>query len=225
MNDNLTDQQRAEQVWGWLRENGWYLLGGIVLGLGGLFVWRQWGASQLDSAEQASALYAELLTSIRVERATRAEEIAAKLAADFSSTPYADQARLAMARVKMDRNQPDDAAKYLREAMDGAGGEEIRHIARLRLARVLAQQEKYDEALQVLVVPDGSSFAPRYHEVRGDVLVSMGRADEARTEYEAALTGADSAVIDQLYVQAKLDGLAGGAAQAAEDRVAEPPAN
>ncbi len=226
MDDNLTDQQRAEQVWGWLRENGWYLLGGIVLGLGGLFVWRQWGTSQLERAEQASALYAELLTAIRVERTTRAEEIAAQLAAEYGSTPYVDQARLAMARVKMDRSQPEDAARYLREVMEDAGSEEIGHIARLRLARVLAHQEKYDEALKILSVPRDSAFAPRYHEVRGDIYVTTGRVEDARAEYEAALQGVESGVIDQLFVQAKLDELAGGAAAAADnDSVADTTAN
>lgn len=214
MEDNLTDQQRAEEVWTWLRENGWYLLAGIALGLGGLFGWRQWGSTQIEQSEQASALYAELLAAIRVERTSRAEEIAGQLAADFASTPYVDQARLAMARMQMERSQPDVAARYLREAMEDAGSEEISQIARLRLARVLVQQEKYDEALKLLVVPRDSAFAPRYNEVRGDAYYAMGRLDEARVEYEAALKGVEIGVIDQAFVQAKLDELAGEAASA-----------
>lgn len=211
MDENLTDQQRAEQVRSWLGENVWYLLGGLALGLAALFGWRQWEASQSGHAEQASALYAELLTAIRVDRTARAEEIAAQLVADFGSTPYVDQARLAMARLKMDRSLPDEAARYLREAMEHAGSTEIGHIARLRLARVLLQQEKYDDALKTLVDPKDSAFAARYHEVRGDAYYAMNRLEEARAEYEAALKGVEAGVIDQAFVQAKLEQVTGAA--------------
>lgn len=207
MDDNLTDQQRAEQIWTWLKENGWYLVAGIVIGLGGLFGWRQWDGNRLHQAEQASALYAELLTALRAGRASRVEEITAALAQDFPSTPYLDQARLALARVKMDGNQPEEAARYLREVVGATGSEEMRHIARLRLARVLLQQENYDEALKALESAGESAFTARYHEVRGDAFFAMGRTKEARAEYEAALTGVESGVVDPALIQAKIDEL------------------
>jgi predicted negative regulator of RcsB-dependent stress response len=215
VDDNLTDQQRAEQVRGWLSENGWYLLGGVVLGLAGLFGWRQWEDRLAHQAEEASALYAELLGAIRVQRTTRAEEIARQLAADYGSTPYVDQARLAMARLKMERSLPEEAARYLREVTEDAHSSEVGHIARLRLARVLIHQEKYDEALKTLTVDADSAFAPRYHEVRGDAYHAMGRMAEARVEYEAALEGVEAGVIDQAFVQAKLDEIGDGARSAA----------
>ncbi len=164
-----------------------------------------------------------MLAAIRVDRTTRAEEIATQLAADYASTPYVDQARLAMARVKMDRSLPDEAARYLREAMDNASSPEIGHIARLRLARVLVHQEKYDEALGILVVPEGSAFAPRYHEVRGDAYYAMGRLDEARAAYEAALKGVEPGASDQAFVQAKLDELPGAAPGAIAAEAPAPP--
>lgn len=211
MDDQLTDQQQAERVRNWLSENGWYLLGGLALGLAGLFGWRQWEASQLSQAEQAAALYAEMLAAVRVDRSARAEELAGQILADFGSSPYADQARLAMARVKLERSQPEESAKLLRETMERTASPELAHIARLRLARVLLQQEKYDEALKLLKVPGKSAFAPRYHELRGDTYFAMGRLDEARVEYEAAISGAEDGFIDQGFVQAKLDEVAAAA--------------
>lgn len=214
MDEQLTDEQQAEKVFRWVRENGWYLVGGLVLGLGALFGWRQWEARNLAQSEAASALYAELLTAIRVDRSTRAEEIAAELARDFGSSPYTDQARLALAHLQLERGKLEEAVTQLREAMAQANSAGIAHIARLRLARVLLHQEKAEEALQLLQVPERSVFAARYHDVRGDALYALGRLDEARKEYEAALQGAGDGVIDQAFVQAKHDELAGDAAPA-----------
>jgi predicted negative regulator of RcsB-dependent stress response len=213
--DHLTDQQRAEQIRIWLRENGWYLLAGLVLGVTGLFGWRQWTSYSAAHAEEASALYEDMLAAVRAGRPTRAEEIAEQLAKDYSSTPYLDQARFAMAKVKFEGSRPEEAAEYLRQVVEDSGSPEIVNIARLRLARVLAQEEKYDEALNVLTDPGDSAFGPRFHEVRGDIYYAMGRMDEARAEYEAALEGDPSAVGDPAFLQAKLAQLSGSGPPAA----------
>lgn len=207
MDDFLTDQQRAEQIRDWLRHNGWYLLAGLVLGLGGLFGWRQWQGMQVTQAESASAVYQELLGAIRVDRAARAEELAAQLAKDHAGTPYLDQARLAMARMKLERSQPDEALSFLRQVASDTRSEGMRNIARLRAGRVLAEQQKYDEALAELKVPSDSAFAARYHEARGDVYHAMGKLAESRDEYQKALETGEPGVIDPALVQAKLDDL------------------
>ena len=54
--------------------------------------------------------------------------------------------------------------------MDNSKDTELRHIARLRLARVLIDQGKPDDALKTLSDAPGA-FAARYHEVRGDALL------------------------------------------------------
>lgn len=212
MDEQLTDQQQAERLRTWLGEHIWYLLGGLVLGLAGLFGWRQWEAQRFGEAEQASALYAEMLEAVRVDRDSRARELADQIVSEHGSSPYADQARLAMARVKLEEGQPQEAAQYLRETMDRSSSEVMVHIARQRLARVLMQQEQPEEALKLLEVPEKSAFAARYHELRGDALYALNRPDEARREYEAALQGAENGMIDQGFVQAKLNELGGSTA-------------
>ena len=105
----------------------------------------------------------------------------------MARSPYADQARLAMARLYLDQGKADKAAEYLQQVANTATSEEFRNIARLRLARVLIFQEKYDEALKALADPGSRAFAPAFHDVRGDVYYAMGKQAEARSEYEQAL--------------------------------------
>lgn len=210
MDENLTDQQRAEQIRTWLTENGWYLLAGLVLGLVALFGWREWSSRSVAQAEQASAIYEELLGAIQANRAVRADELIAQLADEHASSPYLDLGRFAMAKMKMERSAPEEAAAYLAQVMKKANSEEIASIARLRLGRVLIQQEKYAEALDTLEVPAGSAFAVRFHEARGDAYYAMGKAEDARREYEAALAGSQLPA-EQAFLEAKLAEVSGPA--------------
>lgn len=209
----LTDQQQAEKVKGWLRENGLFLVAGVVLGLGALFGWNQWNRYQERQAEEASAVYETFLQAVRADRLDRAEEGMTRLATDFSSSPYTDQGRLIMARLYLDQSKTDKAAEYLQKVASTAVSAEFRSIASLRLARVLVLQQKYDAALKALAEPGSKAFATAYHDVRGDVYYAMGKSAEARSEYEQALNGDVAAtVLDRTFVQAKLDDLGGASA-------------
>ena len=209
----LTDQQQADKVKGWLRENGLFLVAGVVLGLGALFGWNQWHRYQERQAEEASAVYETFLQAVRANRLDRAEEGMTTLAADFRASPYTDQGRLIMARLYLDQSKTDKSAEYLQQVVSTGVSPEFRSIARLRLARVLVVQEKYDEALKALADPGAKAFAPAFHDVRGDVYYAMGKPAEARSEYEQALNGDVAAtVLDRTFVQAKLDDLGGASA-------------
>jgi predicted negative regulator of RcsB-dependent stress response len=44
--DDLSDKEQLEQIREWWRENGWYVFGGIGLGILLLVGWNQYGAWQ-----------------------------------------------------------------------------------------------------------------------------------------------------------------------------------
>jgi predicted negative regulator of RcsB-dependent stress response len=229
----LTDEQQAEKVKSWISQNGGAVLAGLALGLGGLFGWNWWQDYQIERAEQASATYEQLVEAVRTQRTVRAAELELELAAEFSGSPYVDQARLALAKLHMDRSEADEAERYLQQVADGSGGfldtisgifsstpqDSLATVARLRLARVQLHREQYAAALTSLDdVNEGSAFAPRYHEARGDIYAAMGEIDQARLEYETALNSVEPGVIDRGFVQVKLDNLAAttnGSAEAA----------
>ena len=66
------------------------------------------------------------------------------------------------------------------------GDESIKPIAALRLARVLKDQGKADEALAQLGKINNDAFKAQVAEVRGDILQKQGKAEEARDAYQAA---------------------------------------
>lgn len=209
MDELLTDQQQADRARRWLRENGGFILGGVLLGLAALYGWNWWSNYRHHHAEEASAAYEQVLGAVRAGKPVRAAELENELEAQFGDSPYVDQARLALAKLHMDRNEPDEAAAYLSRIVTDSGDKFIKPIARLRLARVRLQQQRYDEALQALAeLDENSAFATRFHEIRGDIYVAEGKLADARKQYEEALNAVEPGVIDRNYVQAKLDAIA-----------------
>lgn len=205
MDEFLTDEERAVKAKTWLRENGPFMVIGLVVALGGLFGLNKWRDYQETHAEQASVVYEELVAAIASERAITAGEKFNQIVGEFGTTPYKDQAQLAMAKLHVDRNEFDEAADYLISVARSGFSEEIQNIARLRLARLRIHQQKFDEALDILNVPENTAFAGRFHEVRGDAQAAAGRQEKARDEYQLALALESSGVVDRVYVEAKLN--------------------
>ena len=226
MDEFLTDRQQADIVRKWIRENGAYMFGGLVLGLGGLFGWNQWQDYRIVQAEQASELYEEIVVAIRNDRETRADALILDLENDYDRSPYLDQARLMMAKFYLDRSEFDLAANSLMQLASDSKSVEMKHIARLRLARIRLQQQKPDEALKILQEADSdSAFSARYHDLSGDVYYALNRTDEARREYAEALrSDQQPPVIDRTYVQAKLDDLGSGSMMVLDDAFFTPDA-
>jgi predicted negative regulator of RcsB-dependent stress response len=91
--------------------------------------------------------------------------------------------------------------------MNNSKDAELRQVARLRLARVLIDLGKPDEAIKTLAAGTPGSFAGRYHAVQGDALYAKKDIPGAIAEYTAAL-GASEAGADAALLQLKLADLA-----------------
>ena len=112
---------------------------------------------------------------------------ATELFADYAATIYAAQARLAMARLYMDKGRDQDAADVLRVLVESGGDNEIQLIGRLRLAKVLLYQDKAEEVVDLLQGQGEHAFAARYSEVLGDAYTALGSYAEAEAAYTVAL--------------------------------------
>lgn len=209
VDENLTDEQQADLIRQWFRENGYFLFGGLFLVLAVLFVWDQWQSGKIQNAGEASGIYEELVGKIRLNNQPAADALLAELVSGYDGSPYVDQARLRLAKLSLDRNDFAAAAGYLESVVRETDSVEIEYIARIRLARVRLQQEQYDAALTALEkVGADSAFFARANDVRGDIYAAMNRTRDALAAYDAALTDMQQPpTIDRAYVQAKRDSL------------------
>jgi len=221
--EDLTDNESEELLRRWWSENWLWLVGGIAIGLGGLAGWQYWQKSRLDASVADAAAYKAEIDSLGANQYDAAATKARQLRELHPNSPYADQAELALARAAVERNDLPEAAKRLKVVADGSRDPQLRQIAKARLARVLVEQGKHDEALAQLDIATAGSFGALYHEIRGDALAAKGDTAGARQEYAAALAGSQTEPgIDKAYVQLKRDALAAASRPAAAAPTAAP---
>lgn len=206
MDEFLSEKEQLEIFRQWWRENGWYLVGGIALGVLGLLGWNRYNAYVDTRAEEAAAIYIELSDAVGDDDAGNARNLLNVLREDFPGSAYTDHGGLMVALMRLDAGQVRAAIDDLQFVMDNTSDQQLALIARLRLARVLVQDEAYAEALAVLDVAPGS-FAARYNEVRGDIHAALGDTEGARAAYNAALNIQETGYVDRNLVQMKLDDL------------------
>ena len=203
MDENLTDQEQLDRMRQWWRENGWFLIGGVAIGLLAIYGYRQYFVYRDGQSEAAAALYAAVKQAADDSDAAAVETVFQQLRTDHPNHAYTYQAALLVARGEL-VSAPDGAAEKLRFAMEGTSDPELAMVARLRLARVLAYRQEYDEALAVLTVESPGEFGGRISEIRGDIYAARGDADEARTAYLQAMVGGGAELLDRSFLQMKL---------------------
>ena len=211
MDEYLSDKEQAERLRAWWRENGWFLIGGVAIGLLALYGYRQYFAFQDRQSESAAALYASVKAATDGSDNAAAETVFAQLRSEFPDNAYTYQAAMLLASSEI-VTAPDGAAEKLRFAMEQTDDPELAMVARLRLARVLAYREQYADALTLLNVPEPGQFAGRIAEIKGDIHVALGETDAARTAYLEAMVSPGAELLDRGFLQMKLADLPGAAA-------------
>jgi predicted negative regulator of RcsB-dependent stress response len=208
-----SEDEHLAELKDWWQRNGKPLVTGALLALVIVFGWQAWQKYQGNQSQGASMLYQQLLeTTLTPDGkpdAARVAELAGKLNKEFGGTAYAQYGSLFVAKVAVDTGKLDDAASELKAVADKPANPTLGEVARQRLAQVLAAQNKADEALKLLEGDADKAFLATREELKGDLLVQLGRTDEAYAAYQKAKAAlSDEAAVGGLQI--KLDDLAKG---------------
>ena len=204
--EDLTDNEREEQIRRWWSDNWAWIIGGVALGLALLAGWQYWQRYQAQTGEQDARSYRAVIESLSRDQRDEAVKQAAELRERRPGSVYADQAELALARAAIDRREFDEATRLLKAIADRSQDVELRRVAQTRHARVLVEQGKHDEAIALLDPAQAGAFAALFHDIRGDAYAAKGDAVSAKREFEAALAAGDEAVgVDRVFIELKRD--------------------
>jgi predicted negative regulator of RcsB-dependent stress response len=162
VDDFVSEREQIDKARGWLRENAPWMIAGILLGVGVLVGWQQYQSWRERQSLSASEKYSQAIDALARGDRVAATRLADQLKADYVRTPYADMAELAIARFHVEDGKLPEAAKYLADVMTTSKDEELRLVARLRLARVQRAQGELDAALAS--VSDTFSSVPEFSE-------------------------------------------------------------
>jgi predicted negative regulator of RcsB-dependent stress response len=202
--DYLTDDEQLEHVKRVVAENWVWVAGGVVLGAALIFGYRYYESYRSGRALRAAAQFEELTSALARDDQGRVRQVADGLMKEYPTSPYSDQAQLVLARLSVDSGKPADAIAPLTEVESHSKDAELRHIARLRLARVLTALGRPDDAIKTLAEDTWGAFASQAHEVRGDAFYAKHDTQGAVKEYRAALGAGDAVSVDSSLLQLKI---------------------
>ncbi|MBT6074155.1 MAG: tetratricopeptide repeat protein [Gammaproteobacteria bacterium] len=189
MENNLTDQQQAEIVKKWLKDNGISIVAFIAIGIGGSLGFQSFQGNQLKKSENASRLFSEIEFSVKQQRLSQAQTLLQEMDNNFANTPYQDQSHFAMAKLYMDSLDYDNAIVQLEFLLENSSDNSLKHIARLRISRILIEQSKLTEAMELLMSVNEISqpYQSNYETIKADIYALQGDIDNAQKSYQKAL--------------------------------------
>lgn len=206
---DLEEQDQIDDLKAWWTRYGGTVTVALVLGLlvvAGIQGWRWYAGKR---AEDASVLYSAISEAARTKDTTKARDAVAQLTDRYTSTGYAPRGALLYAKMLYDAGDRNGARTQYAWVVEHASEEEVKAIARYRLAQVQIDEKQYDAALATLDAKHPDSFDGMFADLRGDALAAAGRAADARAAYQSALAKLDSKSPYRNYVQVKHDALGG----------------
>ncbi len=192
MEEFESEDQQIEAIKKWWKENGASLILGLGIGIAALLGWREYLAYQTDHSAEASDLYQAVQTGVMNNRFddTHAGKVHL-IRSEYSDTPYAALASMAQAKYEYEMGNVESALMHLRWASENSTEPDVQHVARLRLARILIAQNKFDEAETILLAAHPAGFTAGYEELKGDLYVGRGELVQARVAYDKAINAAE----------------------------------
>jgi predicted negative regulator of RcsB-dependent stress response len=221
---DIEEQEQIDDLKAWWSMYGKYVSGALVAVAAVAVAFQGWRWYQRNQSEQASVLYQAVSQAARNNDVAKAKDPATQITDRFGGTSYAPRAALLYSKLLYDAGDHAGARTQLQWTVDHSDEDEIKAVARFRLAQALLDDKQYDDALKALDAKTPEPFAGLYADLRGDILATVGKNAEAIAAYQLALAKIDAKSPYRAYIQVKLDSLGGAPVTDAATAVLVPPA-
>jgi predicted negative regulator of RcsB-dependent stress response len=202
---DLEEQEKLDALKDWWRENRSVVLLSLLAGLLAFGAVKGWRAYKQNVGESAAVLYDSVETAGKEKDVKKIASAADVLKVQYPASAYAARAALVAAKASFEAKDSDTATTQLKWVAEKAADKAFRNLARLRLAGVLLDQKKYDEALKMLDEVKDETQLARVQDLRGDIFAAQAKLPEARAAYKAALAKEEARSPTKQITQMKLD--------------------
>ena len=204
---DLQEQEQIDAIKSWWERYGSLIVVTAIACLITVAAFYGWRSYRHQQSLAAVTLYEQLVQAERANEGKKVRDIAAQITDKYAGLPYAAMAALSAARAGFESGDLDAAKAQLQWVIDNAKEDEMRDVARMRLAGVLLDEKKYDDALALANAGQSAAFSGLYADLKGDILLAQGKRGEARGAYQQALDKSDARSQYRQTIQAKLDAL------------------
>jgi len=184
---DLEEQEQVAELRAWWNQWGSLVTATIVAACVAFAGWQAWRWYQRNQAAQAGALFETLAHAAQAGDGKTLRDAGGPLLENYPRTLYATMGALVSARFYFDRADLKNARAQLEWVLEHGRTDDLRDLARLRLANVLLDEKAYDEALRLLDEKHGAAYDAQYAAAKGDVLMAKNQAADAKAAYRLAL--------------------------------------
>ena len=205
---DFEEQERIAELRAWWEDNRVYVIAAAVALVVGIAGWEGYKAWKANRMEDAAMMYRPVAQAAKDNDPKKLADAGKTLMEKHPSSFYASETALILGKNAFEAGKLDEARTRYQWVMEH-GVDELRGVARLRLAAVQLEQKKYDEALKTLDANKEEAFVAAVADLRGDVMLAQGRIDEARAAYKLATEKAGPRAPVKMLAENKLAALGG----------------
>ncbi|MDC9714332.1 MAG: tetratricopeptide repeat protein [Gammaproteobacteria bacterium] len=193
-----TEEEQAEQIKKWIKENAPQIVIGISLGLGGIWGFDYYKNQQHQQAIQARGHYLSVTANPNNIKALNT------LKEEHAESAYTQQVNFVMAKQAMSKGNYQAALDYL-SPLVGNENEFIAQNAKLRAVSVHLEIGNTDKALKVLGDNSNKAFSALYDNAKGDIYFAKNDFSAAKKHYQLALAQLSDESRMRSLIQIKLN--------------------
>ncbi len=206
---DLEEQEQLDEFKAWWALHGKKVVTLVTVLLASYLGYQGWHYYQNQQGMKASTQY-ENLVKLDITEAKNLKAIqmlSADLMDKYSGTPYAGRAALTAAKANFQANETKSAKAQLEWAAKNAKEDAIQSMALLELASLHVQDKDYVSALKTLNEKHSTGFDGLFADLKGDVYVAQGKAQDAKKAYKESMEKLDQQGRLLKFTQHKLEAL------------------
>ena len=204
---DLEEQEKIDGLKSWWEVYGTLAIIIVATFIAGISGTQAWKYYQKQQTAQAAELFISLQEIDEDGDSKKIRDAARLLIEGFPDSGYASRAALISARASIEAKDIKNARNQLEWVLVNTEEVELKDIAQLRLANLLLDEKKHDEALKVLDSKHSEFFDVLYEDLKGDIYADKGSISEAGSAYKMAMTKIDEKETRYKIIQMKLDAL------------------
>lgn len=206
-----TEEEQVEAIKSWWKKHGTQLLTGLLVIAVAFSGWRYWSHQNQVKSMNASALFEVMQMNLQQGTFGEVSREGMKLIQEQPDSPYAAAAAMMLAKYSYEKGEFDTAQQHLEWVRSHAQDSSIKQVATLRLARLLADQQKFEEAQTVLQQVKVASLLPAEKAgldyVTGLIALAQANLSGAADAFRMVVNNAEASKTLQGIAQIQLDDL------------------
>ena len=172
-----TEEEQEDQIKNWWKENGIQIIGGVVIGIAGIWGWDYYQNHIYAKSIEARDLYLDFSVN---NNSTTLQN----LSENFSDSSYQNEAKLLLAKNQI---KNFDESKNTLLSVSNSSNKYLANLAKIRLAKLYINNDNLSEAETILNNLNDDSYRGLKFYIQAQISEKKNDLSSAKNLYEESL--------------------------------------